>query len=336
VTMFSQEEGFSQTTDSLERVPQTTEAFERLPRAFDRRSVVSERRQHILQQKQTDALPSLSPDTSLSRIDMRKIAPLREENRRLRGELDAFRIQNQVLSEENARLKQSFESEIAVIHDGYQHEITHYQNHLQEAISEHNLLMNEHTLLSESFADLTQNFQQTLDEEVTKRTQTLKLEGMSESASPFSEDTIPLPETDVTLSSSDARERALSEARYLKREAQRVVLLLEKERQELNAERQQVMALQYSIREQAQLRQKTLTGRLQARWKFATIMTSLSLLVLLVVLQFVCLSLLHFSSVTLAILLPIVVCALLTYALTFPLTMLKHLYLSLPRQKKVL
>ena len=54
-------EGDKSNMFSSEEVSQTTEALEKLPRTFDHRSALNERRQHILQQKQTDALPILVP-----------------------------------------------------------------------------------------------------------------------------------------------------------------------------------------------------------------------------------------------------------------------------------
>jgi hypothetical protein len=316
--------------------PQTTETLEQLPRVFNRRSALSERRQQIIQQKQTDALPALTTEviTPATKSASRQMVQLREENRHLHRELEQLRAEAQVLRAENAREKQRFEAEVAVIHTGHQHELAHFQSHLEEAMNERNHLHDEYTQLLQQHQELTDKLTRMIEEEVQKHINELVQEAGSEPehASPQLQELMQR----LALQTRQDTDRHLSEARMLKREVLRVADLLEKERQQLNDERQQVVALQASIRGQAILRERSLQSRLYARWRVASIGTAFGLLVLLVILQMVCLSLFHFTSASLAILAPVIVCVCLAFVLTSPLTMLKHMYLSSPHRKKKL
>src|ERR1700733_1189743 len=82
---------------SSEEISQTTEALDKLPRTFDRRSALNERRQHILQQKQTDVLPVLGSESPSTKWAWRQMVQLREENRRLRASLEDLRVEMQQL-----------------------------------------------------------------------------------------------------------------------------------------------------------------------------------------------------------------------------------------------
>src|SRR5713226_7014210 len=66
---------------------QTTGSSERTPRPHNRRDSLSERRQNILHQKQTDTLPVVNNEAPNGRIAWRQLIQLREENKRLRWEL---------------------------------------------------------------------------------------------------------------------------------------------------------------------------------------------------------------------------------------------------------
>ena len=90
-----------ETTDS-------TGALERLPRHFNHRDYHSGRRQQILQQKQTDALPALPADGTQGNALQRQLVVLREEHMRLQQQFtDA-------------------EQELATIHRGHFQEIENY------------------------------------------------------------------------------------------------------------------------------------------------------------------------------------------------------------------
>src|SRR5450755_2044387 len=76
----------SSTNDAI----QSTDPNERVAPSFNRRNSVSERRQNILQQKQTDHLPALGADMPNAKLAWRQMMQLREENKRLRWELASY------------------------------------------------------------------------------------------------------------------------------------------------------------------------------------------------------------------------------------------------------
>src|SRR5947207_1049997 len=111
--------------------------------------------------------------------------------------------------------------------------------------------------------------------------------------------------------------------------------ILERERHQLKSEYQQLLAHQYSMREQAELRQKTLQERLQARWRMASVVTSLGLVASLVAFQLLFLFLFHVHltpAVSLSIVAPIGLCVVL--ALAAPVGLLRYMHLTAPHKKK--
>lgn len=273
--MFTPEE-MTHSTDSLEQLPRTY---------YDHRSAYAERRQQIIHQKyvekQTDALPSLTSDTTgalasspatspssssspIAHVTWRQVVQLREENRCLRAELETLRAQMQGRDTEKQGLQTSVNPD-------------------------------------ETAPWLRQLFNNA--------------------------------EARMHLSS----DKQLAEMLYLKREVKRMVGSLERERQQLNEERQHVIVLQHSVREQATLRENALNARLHARWRVVSISTSVGLLALLVVLQFACLALFHVpavASLTLALLTPIIACVVLAFVLASPMALFKMFCDSLPRRIK--
>jgi cation transport ATPase len=107
----------------------------------------------------------------------------------------------------------------------------------------------------------------------------------------------------------------IAEALYMMRQAQIKAEQLEqelaRERAQINAERQNIVLQQKSIREQAKLRYETLRKRLQARWTIGLTMMTTLLLLLLPLFQFACLSLLKVpftASLLFSLLAPIIIC----------------------------
>src|SRR3989440_12903592 len=97
---------------------QTTGSSERTPRPHNRRHSLSERRQNILHQKQTDTLPVVNNEAPNVRIAWRQLIQLREENKRLRWEMSEL------------------EKEIEAIHSSHQQVVEQYENHLQTMMEE--------------------------------------------------------------------------------------------------------------------------------------------------------------------------------------------------------
>jgi hypothetical protein len=305
-----------------EEMAQTAESLDHINHTYDHRSTFAERRQQILQrrhsEKQTDALPSYSPETiddlaSLSsppsssstdalpdpsspsttatssataKVAWRQVVHLREENRRLYAELKSLQSRVQGVT-------------------------------------------------AEKYEQLTQHFEQVVEETTQQR-----LHDLTQGGSASMQETAPWLRQMLRTAREQAQQtddRQWDETLFLKRELQRIVAQFERERTQLNTERQQVAALQASVREHALQRENVLDARLHARWRVISIATSLGLLALLVVLQFICLALFKVEAagvLKLALVIPIVICALLAFVLSHPLAFFRHLYLSAPHRVK--
>jgi uncharacterized integral membrane protein len=322
-------------SDDTTQTTRVTEAIERVPRPLERRSPVNERRQSPLRQKQTDVLPQVTVDTPHSKVAWRQVIHLREENRRLRFELEEQRAEMRQLVAEYTSLQTHFEKEVAVVHSGYQQEKEQYQSHLLDLMDERNRLLGAQAQLEHRYQDLYHSFQDAVEEEaqkmVTQAAQTLEL----------SPDSTPLVLQDVmkTLELQVRREedKHLVEALYLKREVQRMAGLLEQERALIAEERQRLLVMQNTAREQAELRQKTLQLRLRSRWKARTITTTIGMICLLVILQFLFLNLAHVklaAYISFLLLLPIIICSLLAFVFSGPLARARESYYTAFRKKK--
>ncbi len=317
-------------------IDQITEALEELPRIVDHRSILNGQHEHILHEKQTDVLPSLTLDTSGATVTWWQARQFREDNENLRPLLEQQRAEMQVLIAEYNNLKGEFDREIASIRHSHQQEIAHYQQHLQDVVAEHNRLHDAYEELEDRYQELFHDFQGSVEEEAQQKimeaTQTV-IQSPEKAPVLFQN----LVKT-IELQCRQEEDKHLAEALYLKPEVYRMTQLLERERQQLKSGYHQLFAQQYSIREQAELRQKTLQARLQARWKLVSVVTSLGLVASLVIFQFLFLSLFHVpmtAKVSLSIIAPIGLCAMLALALATPMSLLRYMYLSAPHKKKI-
>jgi hypothetical protein len=322
--------------DDTSHTTQVTESLERLPRPSDRRSHLSERRQSIVQQKNTDVLPSVSVETPHAKIAWRQVIQLREENRHLRFELEERRTEIQKLIAAYTSLQAQFDQEATSIHGSYQQELAQYQGHLQALLDERNHLQETYSDLERRYMDLYHTFQDAVEEEahkmVNEAAQTIE----------FSPNSAPLVFQDVMktleLQVRQEEDKHLVEALYLKREVQRMAALLDQERQEIEEERHKLLVMQSTAREQAELRQKTLQARLRSRWKVRSITSTIGMVILLVILQFLFLNLAHIkiaAEISLLLLLPIIICALLAFVFSTPLAHVRDVYYSAPHKKHV-
>src|SRR6266480_2274464 len=112
-------------------IDQNTEALEDLPPILNHRSILHEQPEHLLQEKHTDVLPSLTFDTSGATVTWWQARQFREDNEYLRPLLRQQRIEMQQLATEYNNLKDELSTEIASIHQSHQEEIARYQQHLQ-------------------------------------------------------------------------------------------------------------------------------------------------------------------------------------------------------------
>ena len=325
---------------------QTTEAIGQVPRTFNHRSVFSERRQNILHQKQnekeTDSLPAVKVEdaehaTPHGKVAWRQVIVLREENRRLRHELDEVRGEMQRLLIEYTSIQSEFEREVTAIHSGQLQEIDHYQSHLLEVTNERDRIQEAYKQLEHRYQELYANFQTTVQEEYEKK--------LSEAAQTL----VLSPDKATTVLHADAmktiefhvnqlKTKQLVEARYLTGEVQRITMHLEQEQSQVEEERQKLLHMQNSVREQAELRHKTVQAHLRARWTVALAFVTLGALVMLVVLQYLFLFLFHVHfvwAITISLVAPILVCVIAAMVFSTPLSAIRHHYTSAPLKKKV-
>lgn len=289
--------------------------------------------------RQTEALEVASGRRRKSRVSKqgtggRQVVPLRKENRQLRRALEEQHGALQQLQQEYGHFQTEVDKEVAVIHSGYLMENEQNQKYLQALLEERNRIQTEYNRAQQQIQELCDAFQDAVASEAQRQ--------VREAAQALESSTEVPPLLQEVVGALEMRARTvqskyLVEAHFLKREIQALAQHLRSASQQLEDERQQLAALQYSVRQQAELRMKTLQSRVNARWKLASIATSVGLLTLLVVLQYVFLSLLHVATpvpVTLSILAPIMVCIALAVLFAQPLTVMKHLYESAPHKKK--
>lgn len=312
-----------------------------LPRTAKHRRAPSGKRlpahHHILQQQETGPLTSefdVTPSTDSRSLARRPSNKLRE-NKHLRSVLAQQQTELEKSLQDRDQLKTEFEKEIESAQNGYQQTIDALQLRLQEVIVERDHLFEEHARLEQQNQEAQHSLQQTINLESRRQVEegTRALFEAPNSMPAVFQDVA----RTIELRLRQEEEKHLIETLYLKSEVERVAELLEQERIQLQAERQQLISLQYSIREQAETRQKALNDRLRTRWKAASVMTTLGVLVLLVILQFVALALLRVHlepTITFAIIAPIVISVILAFLLAIPLANLRQIYLSAPHRQK--
>ncbi|GAC1618863.1 MAG: hypothetical protein NVS4B11_09480 [Ktedonobacteraceae bacterium] len=324
---------------------QTTGAIGQVPRTFDRRSAFSERRHNILQQKQsekeTDALPVVKAESSDhaapgAKVAWRQVTQLREENRHLRHKLDELQGEMQRLLVEYTAMQADFEREVPIIHSGQLQELEHNQGHLQEMTNERNRLQESYRQLERRYQELYSDFQASVQEEYEKK--------LSEAAQTLilSPDKAPVvlqgAMKTIELHVNAAKTKQLVEARYLTGEVQRITAHLEQEQSQVEEERQTLLRMQNTVREQAELRRKTIQSHLRARWTAALAFVTTGTLLLLVVLQYLFLFLFRVpvsTAITTALLAPILVCIVVAIVFSRPFSTIRYYYKSAPHKEKM-
>lgn len=316
--------------EPIEPVTEKTPATSAPPsRSFDRRSQANERRQSILQQKQTDTLPKVSLDTSNTKVAWRQVHVLHEENKWLRSELETLRAEVQQRIAEHNTLQAEFEKEVAAVHDGNSQEREFYQQHLRELQEDYNKLQAANAQLERNYQALYASFRESVEEEARKMVKDAArtLELTPEEPPILFQDVAKT----IELHAQAVENTQLVETLHLKRELQRMSDVLEQERQQIAEERQQLLIMRNTVREQAQLRYKTVQAHLHLRWRASYVFVIGMMLALLIVLQFVFLSLLHVplvQALVWALIAPIVICIFLAAILVRPLSTLRHMYYS--------
>ena len=299
---------------------QTNGPMERATRSASRRNTVSERRQNILQQKQTDHLPSLGPDMPNAKVAWRQMMQLREENKRLRWELAEA------------------EKDLEVIHSNHQQEIEQLQFQVQELEEERDHIKESLVQLEHRYQELYHTFQSEVEEEAQRR-----LEDAARTLVLSPENRPPVAQNDllktVELHVRQVEDKHTAEALYLMRQAQRKAAQLEQElateRQQIAIERQNIHNLQLSAREQAQLRKRIVTERLQARYTLTLTLMTTVFLVLLPILQLIVFSLLHIRYTTpmiFALFAPLLLCVVLAAVFSYFRSSTRLITTSVPQK----
>src|SRR5437762_2618026 len=111
---------------SSDDTTQNTGAIEKVLRPYNHHDYASERRQHILQQKQTDDLPGINSRVTQGRIAWRQFIQLREENKRLRWELAKYI------------------DAIDTIQNMHQEEVEQYESHADEMKAKQDRTIQDH------------------------------------------------------------------------------------------------------------------------------------------------------------------------------------------------
>ena len=284
----------------------TTGPYDRQSRIVTRREIINEKRH-----RQTENLPRVNSEAPAGKIAVRQLAYLREENKRLRWDLEDM---ESLLSEQkNARAQ--LEKEIVAMRSNHQLEIEQYQDHLRDMMEERNQMQEMHADLERRYQDLYRSFHEKVEEEannmVSEAARTLVLS--PDHTPPLLHDVVKALEFQV----KQTEDQHVAEILRLMRQAQYKAQLLEQEiaseREKLDAERQNLITLQNSVREQAQLRYKVLGEQSRSRWVASlTFIATIALLAL---------SLLQFTlnamglPIYILLFLPVVICIVLAYFL---------------------
>ena len=210
---------------------------------------------------------------------MRQLAHLREENKRLRWDLEDM----QSLLSELKSTRGQLERELATIHSSHQLEIEQYQAQLRDMMEEHKQMQDINADLESRYQELYHSFHEKVEEEATtmvsEAARTLVLS--PEHTPPLLHDVVKTLEFQV----KQTEDQHVAEILTLMRQAQHKAQLLEQEianeRASIYTESQNLIKLQNSVREQALLRYKVLDEQLKSRWVASlTILTTIALLVL--------------------------------------------------------
>jgi hypothetical protein len=313
------EDSYDKSGSYSEASERATDQIERLRQAGNRRTALNGRRQNQLQHKHTDSLPRVSREATNSKAAWRLVIQLREENKRLRSELNVVQAQ--------------FAQELETAGSLHQQEIEQYQSHLRDLMEEHKNMQEAQGELERRYQDLYHSFQEAVEEEahkiVTEATNTVVL-------SPEHTPTLLLDlKKTIELQTRQREDQHLAQTLYLMREAQRKAQQMEQEldqeRQLLANERQNLLTLQKSVREQEKLRYDVQHAHLQAKWMVALSSTVTAIIVVLILLQWFTLHELRFSLMA-GLLIPVAVCLVLAVIIARLWASYKHFHHSVPHQ----
>ena len=300
---------------SSDDTTRNTGAIEKVSRPYNHHDYAYERRQHILHQKQTDDLPGINSQDVHGRIAWRQFIQLREENKRLRWEVEKYI------------------DAIDSIQSMHQEEVEQYESRLDEMKATQNRTIQDHLELERRYQELYHSFQSAVEEEaqnmVADAARTLELHPLDRAG--MTNDAMKTVELHV----KQIEEKHTAESLYLLRQAQKKAYQLEhelaEERQQIALERDTMQNMQNSLREQAELRKDMAENRL--RVTFISIITLITtvLVAMLLVCQLLLLLWLH-VPLTLALIVPMLICIVLAALFAYISSTARRLFAIAPPQ----
>ena len=284
----------------------TTGSIMRASRAASRRELIKNKRS-----RNTDILPGLDEEETRGRGVRSPITHLREENLRLRKDLETLQAQLDVYQSSMALL----DDEIETIHHAHQQEIEQYQQHLREMMEERNQMQEANQQWERRYQELYHSFQDAVEEEANKMVQeaaqTLILS--PEHTPALLNDVVKTLEVQVKQTEDQRTAEWLGVMRQAQYKSELLEQEVARERNDLAAERENLRLLRESISQQAQQRYQMERARLRGRWTAGLTLISLLLFGLMVVLELIFYSL-HFA-LYITLFVPLVICLMLSYVL---------------------
>jgi hypothetical protein len=270
-----------------------------------------------------------------SRSLLRQLIQAREEIKHLQTELAEQQAELARVVAEYSAQQSHFDQEVQQIKQEHQSQIEQYQSYLRDMLDENRQLQAARRQAEERYQELQQSYQNAVEEEAHKM--------IAEVANTIilRPDHLPSIFNDVKktieLQLRQEEDQQAAATLYLIRDAQRRAHQLEeelaREREQIANERQSLLAMQNSIREQAELRYKTLAARLHGRWALALTLSALTLLVPLPLLQSLFFFVFHLSPVV-SFYVPVAICLLFIGIFARFRTAVATYYESAPRKSR--
>ncbi len=252
----------------------------RATRAASRRELLKSKRA-----RNTEMLPGVNEGDTHGRTPRSQVSPLREENQRLRRELEE--LQGALATYQSSM--DLLDGEIETIHRDHRQEIEQYQQHLREMMEERNQMQEVNQQWERRYQELYHSFQDSVEDEANKMVkeaaQTLILS--PEHAPALLGDEVKTLEAQMKQTEDQRTAELLAVMRQALYKSELLEQEIAHERNELANERENMRLLRESISQQAQQRYRIERTRLRARWTTGLMFTSLLMLCLLVTLELV-------------------------------------------------
>lgn len=266
--------------EHIEHAYTPTEGMERLARHISRQDFLNEKRM-----RNTDVLPSIDTSTfaGKSPAGPRQLAQLRDENRRLRREVEE--LQRRVVQHRHS--EQRLEQDIDALRYEHQLEIEQYQTNLREMMDELNHKQETLQEMEQRYQNLYHTFHESVENEagklVSEAAQTLILS--PEHTPPLLHDVMKTLEFQVKQTEDQHVAQLMALMRQAQRKTAQLELELANERERMAEERQRLLVQQNSISQQGKLRQKYIESSLRARFTGVVTLISSTILVLFVLIE---------------------------------------------------